>query len=230
MMKSTSTLITLVSLSLCVTAANAQLVTYNTSGNTGLETFEPVFTFDPGVTGSNLALGSGIAPAANTNRLGGNNYFDTGDVSPTDLADAIADSEFFEFTVTPVTGFQYDVTNFSFIFDRSSTGPGTSTLRSSIDGFAADIGSATMPGSTSTFTVIPVGFTGLTTATTFRLYAYGATGTAGSGGFDTTATATAPNVVLNGSAVLIGTIIPEPTTLAALGGAAGLGLIRRRSR
>ena len=82
----------------------------------------------------------------------------------------------------------YTPTAFVFNWDRSATGPESVTLRSSNDGFAADLGSVTgLPSSLSTGNSIAIsGLTNLAVATTFRLYGYGATNVGGTGGFDVT--------------------------------------------
>jgi hypothetical protein len=121
--------------------------------------------------------------------------------------------------------FGFDVTEFVFRWDRSGTGPSGVALRSSVDSFAADLGSTTgiVGGAFALNTMTISGLTGLTTATTFRLYGFGATAAAGTGGFDTSTNAV--NVQLNGEVYAI----PEPSR-ALLLGIGGLGLIFRRRR
>jgi hypothetical protein len=210
--------------------ANAQLLQFNTVGNTGSETTEPSVANDLNVLPSTLTLGAGITSAANTNRFGGSGFFDTGDtVAGTTLSESIAGNDFFEFTLTPVSGFQANITGFSFIFDRSSTGPNSVALRSSVDNFASDRGQVTglVSGGAATTTVndIPItGLTGLTGTTTFRLFGFGGTATGGTGGFDTATAALTPNVILNGST----SAVPEPAALGLLSLGGLLALRRRR--
>ena len=219
---------TLATIALAVGAqAQTPLLQFNTFGNAGTETSEPSVFNDPSVTASTLTLGAGINPVANSNRLGGNNYFDSGDTSPTDLADAIADNEYFELVLTPAGGSSVTPTSLVFGFDRSGTGPNTLTIRSSADSFATNLGtSGTLPASVSTNNLIAItGVSNLTTPTTFRIYAYGATGTTGTGGFDTTTNAV--NISLNAGAVPA----PEPSTLAMIiGGAGSLMMVLRMRR
>src|SRR5688572_8297996 len=178
--------------------ACAQLLQWDTGGNTGLETSEPSFYNDPGVLPSIMTLGPGIVPFANANRFGGSNWFDVGNTSPTTLAQAIADNEYMEFTVVPVAGFSFTATLFTFHWDRSATGPTNVALRSSLDGFTANLFSIAPAGGIAPNNVALGGsLANITTPVTFRLYGFGATDATGNGGFDYTAP---PGVVveLNG--------------------------------
>ena len=216
---------------LAATAASnaAILVSYNTGGNLGTETSEPTASVDASVTATALAVGPGITPAGNGNRLGGTDYAGaTG--APGTLADAISGNEYFQFTVTPVSGNTVTASDFTFIFDHSSTGANAVALRASTDGFATttDLGQVTgIVASGTTFSTIDFADFVLSGTTTFRAYGFGATASTGTAGFDKATSVTAPNVVLNGSSVA--SQVPEPATLAALAGFAVLGL-RRRSR
>jgi hypothetical protein len=145
-----------------------------------------------------LTLGAGVTPAANTNRFGGSAWWDTGDTATTTLAEAVAGNDYIEFIVTPNAGAKFTPTSLVFSWDRSATGPGTVTLRSSVDGFTADLGTLSLAASLTTGNTINIsGLTNLSTATTFRLYGYGGTAAGGTGGFDTSISTT--NVVLNGT-------------------------------
>ncbi|MES2412026.1 MAG: T9SS sorting signal type C domain-containing protein [Bacteroidota bacterium] len=182
-----------------LTKANAQLLQWNTFGNTGTETTEPSFSSAAGISISNLTLGS-VSAAGNANRFGGSNWFDTGDTNPTTLAQSITGNDYIEFTVTPTGGVTFTPTSFVFSWDHSASGPNSVALRSSADLYAANLGSLTgLAASMTTGNTITItGLTNIATATTFRLYGYGATGTSGTGGFDTSTNAV--NVILNGTA------------------------------
>jgi hypothetical protein len=209
-------------------AAQASLLEFNTAGNLGTETTEPSTFNDPSVTASTLTFGAGVTAASNGNRFGGSNWFDTGDTNPTTLAESVAGNDYIQFTITPTAGSTYDVTNLQFIWDRSSTGPSGVTLRSSIDGYASDLATATgLVSTTTAYTTLNIsGLTALSTATTFRLYGYGASAATGTGGFDTNSgTQTQANVGVNSNFANL----PEPASLAVLG-LGGLAVLRRRSR
>lgn len=208
--------------------ANAQLITWNTVGNLGTETSQPSATNDAGVLATSLTLGAGVTPAANGNRFGGSNWFDTGDTNPTTFSESFAGDDYIQFIVTPTAGNSISLTSLSFVWDFSGTGPKSLTARSSIDGFSNDIGGVqNLTASTSALRSITFsGLTNITTAVTIRLYGWGATGTGGTGGFDSNG-AVAPNVLLYGSV----TAIPEPSTYAALFGALALaGVVVHRRR
>ena len=195
--------------------ASAQLLQWNTFGNAGTETTEPSVANDANIAAANLTQGT-ITPAANGNRFGGNNWFNTGNTAGGNtLAEAVAGNDYIQFIVTPNVGFSFTPTSFVFIWDRSGTGPQNVTLRSSVDGFTADLGTITgiVGAAFATNTITITGLTNITTATTFRLYGYGASATTGTGGFD--ANANAVNVTLNGTTAPIGgipNIVVNPTS------------------
>jgi hypothetical protein len=165
--------------------SNAQLLKWKTWGNAGTETTEPSTYNDANVTSSNLTLGAGVAAVGNANRFGGNVWFDTGDTNPTTLAESIAGNDYIQFIVTPNAGASFTPTSLVFGWDRSNTGPGTVTLRSSADGFASDLGTLNLAASqTNNNTITISGLSNLVTVTTFRLYGYNSTATGGTGGFD----------------------------------------------
>src|SRR5687768_15618430 len=99
--------------------AGAQLLQWNTFGNAGTETSEPSVANDVNITSANLTLGAGVTAAANTNRFGGSNWFDSGDSNPTTLAQSISGNDYIEFIVTPNAGFSFTPTSFVFQWDRS---------------------------------------------------------------------------------------------------------------
>jgi len=185
-------------------ASYSQLLQWNTFGNTGTETTEASVFNDANIAATNLTQGS-ITAAVNANRFGASDWFNTGNtVAGNTLAEAIAGNDYIQFTVTPNAGFSFTATSFVFSWDRSNTGPSNVTLRSSLDGYTANIGSVlAMPVAISTGNTITIsGISNITTAITFRLYGYGATLTTGTGGFDTASSVV--NVQLNGTTSSIG--------------------------
>lgn len=201
------------------------LLQWNTNGNTGTETTEPSVFNDTNIAAANLTLGS-VNVAANGNRFGGTNWFDTGDTNPTTLAESVAGNDYIQFIVNPNSGFMFTATSFTFIWDRSGTGPANVTLRSSLDGFTANLGTATgiVTGALATQNFSLTGLTDITTPVTFRLYGYSATATGGTGGFDGPGGANPPvNVQLLGSTAAI-SAVPEPATvIAGIGAVLALG-------
>ncbi len=183
--------------------SHAQLLQWNTFGNIGTETTEPSSFNDPGVNSASLTLGT-INPASNANRFGGTGWFNTGNTATGNtLSEAIAGNDYIEFIVTAAGGYKFTPTSFAFSWDRSGTGPQNVTLRSSADGFASDLGSVTAIATGITSNSITIsGITDITGSVTFRLYGYGATSAAGTGGFDVASNTV--NVQLNGTATATG--------------------------
>lgn len=189
----------------------AQLLQWNTFGNTGTELTEPSVFNNANITTSDLTFGAGIVPAGNGLRFGGTNWFDTGNtVAGSTIAEAIAGNNYLQFIVTPNFNYAFTPTSFVFSWGRSGTGPVNVALRSSVDGFASNLGVVTGLTSLSNGNTITItGLTNISTATTFRLYGYGGTGTGGTGGFDMANGTLSPgivNVQLNGTTQSLGPI------------------------
>ena len=187
------------------------LLSWNTFGNLGTETSEPSVFNDLNVAAASLTLGAGVTAATNSHRFGGSNWFNTGDrTAGSTITQAVTGNDFIQFAVTPNSGFHLTATSLVFSWERSSTGPSSLTLRSSLDGFASDLGAITGLGTSLTTgnTLNISGVSNVAAATTFRLYGFGGTNALGTGGFDTNISTT--NVIFNGSV----TAVPEPTSIA----------------
>ncbi|MDR2204941.1 MAG: lamin tail domain-containing protein [Flavobacteriaceae bacterium] len=198
----------------------------NTSPTSG--TTDP--TPPPTATGVTFGSFSAIGVSANSNASGrfsftnwtlgatnGSNTFtgglDTGD--------------YYEVTITPVTGYTVDLNSITFTMLRSATGIRQYAVRSSIDGYTANISASINPANPN-LSVVPTNifqvtdapavagsaqdgsritlggtdFTGLTSAVTFRFYAFNAEDAIGSFSID--------NLIINGTATAIAT--PDCTT------------------
>ncbi|WP_293889930.1 lamin tail domain-containing protein [Flavobacterium sp.] len=197
--------------------ANAQLLQWNTFGNTGLETTEASIFNNVNINASTLTTGS-ITAAGNANRLGGTNWFDAGNTAAgSTLSEAIAGNNYIQFVVTPLSGATFTPTSFVFNWDSSGTGPKNVALRSSVDGYAANLGAIAPVAAIGTANTIAIsGITNSASAITFRIYGYGATSTAGSGGLDISTNVV--NVTLNGTT----TAACTPPTISSLSPAAGI--------
>ncbi len=196
-----------------------QLLQWNTFANTGTETTEPSIFNNANISAANLTQGT-ITSASNSNRFGGTGWFNTGNTATAagnTLSEAIAGNDYIQFIVTPNSGFSFTPTSFVFQWDKSGTGPKSLTLRSSADAFAADLGTISTAAALGTSNTITIsGLTSLTTATTFRIYGYGATATSGSGGFDVGSNIV--NVQLNGTTASTATpsiALSSPSQIAA---------------
>ena len=184
-----------------------QLLQWNTFANAGTETTEPSVFNDANISSADLTFGVGVTAAANGNRFGGSGWFNTGNTAGgSTLSESISGNDYIQFIVTPNSGYSFTPTSFVFTWDRSGTGPSNAALRSSVDGYASDLGSVTgMDEAITSNTITISGLTNITTATTFRIYGYGAAATGGTGGFDIGSNVV--NVQLNGATASTG-----PTT------------------
>ncbi len=190
---------------------------------TALYTFDSVKTtsglVDPtavpvaaGVTfGSFSAAGVSVNPTA-TGRFSYKTW-STGAVNGSDiyanLTGALNPAEYFEVTVTPNSGYKLSLTGITFKMLRSSTGVRTYSVRSSADGFAANLPASINPVNTklsvqsgnvffwnndtaststsqagNTITLSGASFSNITSAVKFRFYAWNAESTAGTFSLD----------------------------------------------
>jgi len=135
-----------------------------------------------GITAGNLSRGAGITQATGASFI--SRGF-TSSSTTTNLASAIMDNDYLEFSITTPANSTTSATEIQLAQDRSPTGPSSCQCQSSLDGFttvginqslayaipnAAQIVSITLSG----FTVIPANST-----ITFRLYCWGASSGAG---------------------------------------------------
>lgn len=194
----------------------------------------------PTVSGSNFTAGNFVFGAG----LSGGSGFSGPNGSPAPSAYSFANvtteavsatsTDYFAFTVTPETGYAFDLNSLSFSYTiNTATGTvttesGTWTLRSSVDGFAADIASfskAAVFGQNNGW--VSTGSVSLTSSAyqnlgpvEFRIFLTdNATSSTWSMRID--------NVLLDGAVV---TAIPEPASVALLAGGAILGVAASRRR
>ena len=185
----------LILLTLCTlltSFAFGQLLTWDFAGNTGSEVSVAGISADAAVTGGTITRGTGINAANNANRFNANQY------TQADEAAAIANNDYFQFTIDLMAGVPFCLTSIDFNFQRSGTGAANWSLRSSVDGFASNITTFTglASGSANTITLPAASFASVTGTITFRFYGYGNTNNAGSAGFE----GTGNDLVINGAA------------------------------
>lgn len=119
---------------------------------------------------------------------------------------ALDPTTYLEFTITPNTGYQLDISSVVLTMRRSTTGtaagsgPTSWSLRSSVDGYTSDLGSNSLTTGMQNFTVtLGSSFLMRPTGVTFRLYGYNANVTTGG-----LSRLVMDNVTING----IGSVLP----------------------
>lgn len=151
---------------------------------------------DANITVSGVGRGSGIADNAGTGRYNAKGWTNTTSIDADD---------YFTFTLTPNSGYKINFASLDFTLQRSNTGPANFSVRSSRDNYATSI--ETIPatgttGSPKTVSLSGATFQNITSAITFRIYGYDASGPTG--------TASINDFTFNGQVVsTLGTTEPE---------------------
>lgn len=167
MKKFYSFLLTLV-FSFCIHQSFSQVIVFSFVGSNGDETSWPSSYEAAGVQQSTITRGSGVTAAANADRFNSKNW--------TTGTSAVS-NDYLEFTITPNSGYSVTITDITLQHQRSSTGPKSFVIRTSLDGFASDATNVvTIPdvntNQTSTFTFSSAIVS--TSPVTIRIYAYNA--------------------------------------------------------
>ncbi|MCX7004441.1 MAG: hypothetical protein NTV22_14375 [bacterium] len=132
--------------------------------------------------GTTVMLSGSSVSSGYTGASGGNNVCAAARTGV--LSTGAGGSAYFEFTLTPATGYKIVATSISFGMRCTSTGPKAFTLRSSVDSYAADIVTGTDSANSSWTLKTPASFsfTGVeSTPVTFRIYGYSGAGTPSAG-------------------------------------------------
>jgi hypothetical protein len=111
----------------------SQILTFEFSALAGNETTASSATNDSGLAASTISRGSGLTPSANGGRFNATNWGNG------TIANAVANSNYMEFTITPNSGQQFTVSSIFVQWQRSSTGNTQIALRSSADNYATDL-------------------------------------------------------------------------------------------
>jgi hypothetical protein len=118
------------------------------------------------VTSTGIGRGTGVSSGTANDRY---------NTSGWDSASLNA-NDFFQFVITPNANFRIDFNSLNITLQRSNTNIVGFALRSSIDNYTTTIGSATVTGTTATTSNISLtgaSFQDVSSAITFRLYAWG---------------------------------------------------------
>lgn len=188
------------------------ILTFDFAGALGDEASYASSTNNANINSSTITR-TGLTASANGDRFGSTNF---------STSAAIDLTKYIEFTITPLAGYQMTITSVVFLYQRSGSGPLTFALRSSLDAYASNLGGA-LAGSDVTGTqTFNFSFSALTPSCsspiTFRLYAYAAELTTGTGGPEDGGNTTNKDIVVNGSVALCGSATPHTVTFNANGG------------
>lgn len=168
---------TLLLLCLSTSLAYSQLMTFEFSSLAGSEASAPSNSNDPNISAGTITRGAGLTASGNAQRFNATNW------STVSIPDAVTNNKYMEFTITPGVGCDFSVSSIFLQLQRSGTGPSAIALRSSADGFTANL-DAIYPivdnTSTQSFT-FTFTQTGITVPTTYRFYMF-AEASGGSGG------------------------------------------------
>lgn len=198
-------------------------------------------TASPSVTGLSFSAFTAVGYAGNSS-AGGRFSFATNAVGGVNSSDdfstftgSIDLAKYYEITLTPQGSYTLNLDTIAFTIQRSSTGIRSYAVRSSIDGFAANLSASISPANANlgvgpanefrylldslnsaqagSLVTLGASFDALTTPVTFRFYGWNAEGTGGTFSID--------NVVYAGTL----TAVPEPGPLALVAGFGLLGLV-----
>ena len=159
-----------------ITAIAAPILAFDFAGLAGNEATAGSDYNHPNLTDSTISRGVGLSAAENLDSFNGSTW------SVGSIANAVASNDYMEFTITPDSGYMFNVNSLTLNFQRTLAGPVKLALRSSVNGYATDlheVKSVTDSTNTQSFTFT---FTQDNSpyAVTYRLYAY-AESTSGEG-------------------------------------------------
>ena len=154
-----------------------QILTFDFVGLAGNEATAVSNSNDANLTTSTISRGLGLTASTNTDRFNATNW------AVTSIANAVAGNDYMQFTITPTAGYQFSVSSIVVNWQRSSTGNTAIALRSSVDGYAANLDTEkAIVDNTSTQTItFTFAQANSTSAVTYRIYGY-SEATGGSGG------------------------------------------------
>jgi uncharacterized protein YdeI (BOF family) len=157
------------------------LITLNTSfaqinlATWNFENTPVVSTFASNITASNVTLAGG-----STNTISYSAGVTGQAISGSSWSTTTSLTKYFEFTITPAANFTLSISSIVFSTQVSATGPTNWTLRSNIDGYTSNLALGSNPQAISADNqTANLGATiqNRTTAVTFRIYGYSASGT-----------------------------------------------------
>lgn len=169
----------------------SQILTFEFNGLVGNEASAASNSNNANLSSSTITRGAGLTATNNGNRFNAQSW------ATLNIANAVSGNDYMQFTITPNSGFQFNVTTIVFNVQRSATGLRGIALRSSLDGYTTNIDTekAIADNTNSTQVVtFTVNQTGNTSAVTYRIYGW-AESTGGSGGFE----GSGNDIIVNGA-------------------------------
>ena len=170
--------------------AQSNLVTWGVNGlsSSPVPSEAPITnTVATGITASAITRGSGIGGTGAGNSLSSTNW------NQTSFADAIANGDFYTFTISAQANYSFSISNFTAALIRSGTGVTNIALATSLDSFASAIGSTNTPNnSLRTNSFSDSTLTNITTSVELRLAGWNASAPGGTFRFNSTNTAANP--------------------------------------
>lgn len=183
------------------TTSHAQLAVWELSASAGNQASNSTTSTATGISAGNLSRGSGVNAAGASGSMSSNGWYSSS--ATTTLTNAIANNDYYEFTLVVQAGYVANVTSAQIALQASNTGPGSATLRSSRDSYAANLGATATVPTSSALRTFTFSLTNLTGTTTFRLYGYGSTAggsTPGSAGTMRIGSFSGNDLIINGTA------------------------------
>ncbi|MBP6397418.1 MAG: putative Ig domain-containing protein [Saprospiraceae bacterium] len=119
-------------------------------------------TVNANITVSGIGRGTGINGTNANNRYNANAW----------SSGTLDANDYFYFTITPNSSYEIDFVSFVYTGQSSMNGPTSFALRSSLDGYSANIGSPIANGATISLSASQ--FQNISSTITFRLYGFGA--------------------------------------------------------
>ncbi len=178
-----------------------QILTFEFDGIGGSEATVNSNTNDANLASSTISRGSGLSGQNNQDRFNSKNW----SLNTLDLTDYLS------FTVSPNAGYQVSITSIEIKHERSSQGPTSFALRSSIDGFSTDLGTFTSPNTNLLQDVINLNISNQASAIEFRIYGFSAGNDIGTWGPGDNA---GNDIIVSGSVTCIAPSI-QATTFSA---------------
>jgi fibronectin-binding autotransporter adhesin len=174
--------------------AQTNLVTWGVNGTTN-KTSVGTSSVATGLVATSILQGPGVANASLVDAINGSNWTNTSQ------ALALAEEDYFEFTIAPEANYVLTFSTLNANLRRSNTGPAGAAWVYSLDDYESNLAST---NSVSTATgganlAVSLSDTGITESVTFRLTGWGGANT---GSFGIRATSSGANPTLNGTATL----------------------------